>query len=176
MTYSKKIALKVHEALIGNDFIFAGGGARDTHHGIVPKDYDVVFPRSVSTQDVQKIAENLKAQFGNPLDAPTQVFPFVHSNGENPSDLDRVLTCVKVQVAGVSFDLLRYNVDTASEAIDHFDFSLNQFLMDGDGNTSYVGKPEDHPRYGLKAIRGDHSEKRGDYMQAKWEALYGEQL
>lgn len=176
MTYSKKIALKVYEALVGNDFIFAGGGARDTHHGIVPKDYDVVFPRSVSTQDVQKIAENLKAQFGNPLDAPTQVFPFVHSNGEAPSDLDRVLTCVKIQVAGVSFDLLRYNVDTAIEAVDHFDFNLNQFLMNSEGATEFVGKYLDHPRWGLKAIRGDHSEKRAEYIRAKWEALYGDQL
>lgn len=176
MTHSMKVALKVYEALIGNDFIFAGGGARDTHHGIVPKDYDVVFPCTTSTQQLLQIAENLKAQFGSPLDAKTQSFPFMKSNGETVTDLDRVLTCVKVQINGISFDFLRYNVETALEAVDHFDFNLNQFRMFEDGRTEFVGDQTQHPQYGLKAIRGDHSAKREEYIRLKWEALYGDLL
>lgn len=160
---SNYVAIQVADHIrtfVGKRAIIAGGCARDVHFGIEPKDYDIILPRLAHY-------DNIRAAL-DALDVSYREMNFYRYN--EGSESDRVAYCFKFTYQGIDFDLLVYLIDEATEAPAHFDFNLNQFILDAEGQAEFVG--EFHPDEGLVAIRGDHSPKREAYVKAKYQQLY----
>lgn len=174
---SLKVALKVLEAIrarADDTAVIAGGCARDIASGVTPKDYDIIVSVNAKSIILKAIARELddgdsyrRFSFGSAEARQA-------GEANSYSETDRVRSCIKFTHMGVDFDILTYNVENAMESIEHFDFNLNQFFIADrvDGKSHFGGKLEDHPSLGLKAIRGDHSERREAYITAKWNVLY----
>lgn len=134
--------------------LLAGGCARDVHFGLEPKDWDIVFGRDVTLSQIEFA---LRA----PGISGWKVFPFY-----NTGPTDRIKLCVKFNFRGETFDVLVYDVDDALNAVDLFDFNLNQFFISHqeDHHAVYAGATNLSQ---LVSIRGDHSHERGAKMHAK---------
>ena len=138
--------------------LLAGGCARDVHFGLEPKDWDIVFGRDVTLSQIEfSLRENGICGW--------QVFPFY-----NKVLNDRIKLCVKFNFEGESYDVLVYDVEDAFNAVDLFDFNLNQFFISRytESHSVYAGTTDISQ---LVAIRGDHSPERGAKMQAKHDQL-----
>ena len=140
----------------GLEAIIAGGCARDIFFGVKPKDIDIIV---VDTQ--MDVIEALLAE------ANVAAVGFHMYRGEETSD--RIVGGFKL--AGVDIDVLLYRCTTVSEAIDAFDFNLNQFAIvdtrhgiDG-AHVRFVGK---HHWGQLVAVREDSSAERRGRMLDKY--------
>lgn len=140
----------------GFEAIIAGGCARDIFFGVKPKDIDII----VVDTGMEEIAEAL-------AEANVAAVGFHMYRGEVTSD--RIIGGYKL--AGSDIDIVLYRCATVSEAIDAFDFNLNQFAIvdtrhgiDG-ASVRFVGK--DH--WGqLKPVRQDASPERRGRMVDKY--------
>lgn len=145
---------------VGKRAVIAGGCARDVHFGIEPKDYDIILPRLAHYDNIRAALEDLGVDY-------REMNFYRYNEG---SESDRVAYCFKFSYDGVDFDLLVYLIEDSHEAPAHFDFNINQFILDAEGNAQFVG--DFHPDEGLVAVRGDHSPKREAYVKAKYQKLY----
>lgn len=140
----------------GFEAIIAGGAARDIFFGVKPKDIDIIL---VNT-DMGEVEEALR-------EANVAAVGFHMYRGEVTSD--RIVGGFKL--VGVDIDVVIYRCYTASEAIEAFDFNLNQFALvdtqhgiDG-AYARFVGE---HHWGQLVAVREDSSASRKGRMLDKY--------
>ncbi|MDH1340548.1 hypothetical protein [Ectopseudomonas oleovorans] len=140
----------------GIEAIIAGGCARDIFFGVKPKDIDIIV---VDTE--MDVVEAILAE------ANVAAVGFHLYRGETTSD--RIIGGFKL--VGAEIDVVLYSCNTVSEAIDAFDFNLNQFAIvdtrhgiDG-AFVRFVGK---HHWGQLVAVREDASPSRKGRMWDKY--------
>lgn len=140
----------------GFEAIIAGGCARDIFFGVKPKDIDIIVVDTTMDEVGQALAEANVAAVG-----------FHMYRGEVTSD--RIIGGYKLTSADI--DVVVYRCNTVSEAIDAFDFNLNQFAIvdtrhgiDG-AYVRFVGK---HHWGQLVAVREDSSPSRRGRMVDKY--------
>jgi hypothetical protein len=135
--------------------IIAGGCARDIYFGVKPKDIDVI----VAGISMEKASEIL-------AEAGIVSVGFHIYNG---AASDRLLGGYKL--VGTDVDVCVYECDSVSEAVNAFDFNLNQFVISGvqhgiDGaHVRFVGSKHWSK---LEPVRKDYTKDRHDKMQVKW--------
>lgn len=135
--------------------IIAGGAARDIFFGVRPKDIDVI----IAGVSMATTAEIL-AKAG--LDS-------VGFHVYNGAKADRLVGGFKL--VGTDIDICVYECDDVMEAVDSFDFNLNQFVISG----IHHGIDAAHVRFvgarhwsTLVPVRRDYTKDRHDKMQVKW--------
>lgn len=96
--------------------IIAGGCARDLFFGVEPKDIDIIC----AGVDPETVSKALDAGGFNYLQ-----FPKYHTG----SDSDRLQGVWKLE--GSNIDVILYETESVSEAIEKFDYNLNQFCIAG---------------------------------------------
>lgn len=140
----------------GVEAIIAGGCARDIFFGVKPKDIDIIVVDS-SMEAVELLL----------AEANVAAMKFHMYRGEETSD--RIVGGFKLVFAEI--DVLVYRCHTVSEAIDAFDFNLNQFAIvdtrngiDG-AHVRFVGR---HHWRQLVAVREDSSASRRGRMFDKY--------
>lgn len=144
--------------LIGHGIgaIIAGGCARDLFFGVVPKDIDIICAGT----DPETVSRALDA--GGYI---YEKFPKYHTG----SDSDRLQGVWKLESCGI--DVILYETECVSEAIEKFDYNLNQFAIVGaqrgiDGATiRFMGE---HYWGKLVRLREDARGSRAEKMEAKW--------
>lgn len=140
----------------GYEAIIAGGCARDIFFGVKPKDIDIIL---VNT-DMGEVEETLR-------EANVAAVGFHMYRGEVTSD--RIMGGFKL--VGVDIDVVIYRCYSISEAIEAFDFNLNQFAIvdtrhgiDG----AYVRFVGQHHWGQLVAVREDTTADRRGRMIDKY--------
>lgn len=140
----------------GFEAIIAGGCARDIFFGVKPKDIDIIVVNTTMEDVGAALAEANVAAVG-----------FHMYRGEVVSD--RIIGGYKL--AGSDIDVVLYRCRSVTEAIDAFDFNLNQFAIvdtrhgiDG-AHVRFVGK---HHWGQLVAVREDASPARQGRMMDKY--------
>lgn len=136
--------------------IIAGGCARDIFFGVVPKDVDIIVAGAEMPDIKELLDEANVANVG-----------FHLYRGEVTSD--RIIGGYKL--VGADIDVVLYRCDDVDQAIDSFDFNLNQFAIVG----SYRGIDEAMVRFvgdehwgKLVAVREDASPERRGRMMDKY--------
>lgn len=136
--------------------VIAGGAPRDLFFGVTPKDVDIVVAGS-DMETVSKLLSKAGADF----------IPFhLYHDGLTS---DRISGGFKL--VGGDIDVVVYDVLNTSEAIEAFDFNLNQFVLSetqrglDEAVIRFIG--EDHWT-NLVPVRKDFSEARHGRMQEKW--------
>ncbi|WP_426101452.1 hypothetical protein [Pseudomonas sp. PSPC3-3] len=138
--------------------IIAGGAARDIYFGVTPKDIDVIIC-GISMETASEILA-----WAGIASTPFHIY--------NGAASDRLVGGFKL--VGTDIDVCLYDCTDVSEAIDAFDFNLNQFVISGihhgiDGaHVRFVG---DIHWSTLAAVRKDFTPARHDKMQDKWRDL-----
>jgi hypothetical protein len=139
----------------GIQAIIAGGCARDIFFGVKPKDIDIiVVDCSVNELNGLLAEANVASRL-------------YHFYGDSQSD--RIVACWKFQ--SVDIDVVLYDCETVTEAIDALDFNLNQFAIVGtrhgiDGaSVRFLG--DDHWRK-LVPVRQDFTPERHQKMLMKY--------
>lgn len=140
--------------------VIAGGFARDVYYGMLPKDCDIIFPKTVSYQALSGFFASLG------ISSRTIV---MYREGET---IDRIKTVNKMSYKGLDFDIIVYDIEEDEEVTDYFDFNFNQFVLTGH-TAVFKGDPKHwNTFYGgikqLVQIRDDASLKRKEYVKAKW--------
>lgn len=166
---SNLTAIKVRDTItanVGQQALIAGGCARDVYFGVEPKDYDIILPEQTNLNGLRTVLESLGVDY--------REMPFYRYNEAHVND--RIEWCFKFTYSGVDFDILIYRVRDVYDAIKHFDYNINQFVLETIENSdelvaTFAGKY--HPDKGLVSIRNDASEKRQNYIAAKYSMLYG---
>lgn len=151
-------AFDLTEGLIehGIGALIAGGCARDLYFGVIPKDIDIICAGS----DPATVASALDA-----MNLTYQSFPKYHTG----SDSDRLQGVWKI--AGSEIDVILYDVECVSEAIQKFDYNLNQFAITGvqrgieGAQIRFMGA---HHWDKLVRLREDARGPRAAKMEAKW--------
>lgn len=144
--------------LIGHGIgsIIAGGCARDLFFGVEPKDIDIICA-GTDPETVSRALDEGGYSY--------EKFPKYHTG----SDSDRLQGVWKI--AGSEIDVILYETDCVSEAIQKFDYNLNQFCIVGaqrgiDGaSIRYVGVK---PWVDLVRLREDARGSRQEKMEKKW--------
>lgn len=103
--------------------VFAGGSARDTLHGVEPKDYDFV----VTNECECDYAAHLLS------DVESIVIQEIHPQAYG--DTKRFGWCIKALIYDVPVDIIYCTLDprTPQEVIDTFDFGINHCYFDTNG-------------------------------------------
>lgn len=136
--------------------IIAGGCARDLFFSVEPKDIDIICAGT----DPETVSRALDAG-----GYTYHKFPKYHTG----SDSDRLQGVWKIE--GCEIDVILYEVECVSEAIQKFDYNLNQFLISGiqrgiEGATiRFMG---DKHWTNLVQLREDARGSRQEKMEAKW--------
>lgn len=140
----------------GFEAIIAGGCARDIFFGVKPKDIDII----VVNTDMAEVEEALR-------EANLAAVGFHMYRGEVTSD--RIMGGFKL--VGADIDVVLYRCYSVSEAINAFDFNINQFALvdtrfgiDG-ASVRFVGE---HHWGQLVAVRDDSSASRKGRMLDKY--------
>lgn len=136
--------------------IIAGGCARDLFFGVAPKDIDIICA-GCTPDDIDR------ALAATPY--TVEKFPKYHTG----SDSDRLQGVWKLE--GVNIDVILYETDTVSEAIDKFDYNLNQFAVIGIQHGiegAYVRFVGEHHWSKLVRLRDDARGPRAAKMEQKW--------
>ena len=142
----------------GIQCVIAGGCARDICFGITPKDIDIVVV-GVSRETLHGIISGTSYNFAH--------FPFY-----DKTDDDRILGCWKL--SGCNIDVVLYDCEYPEQAIQAFDFNLNQFSLSGihrgidEAVARYQGEK---PWTTLVPIRRDFTIKRLEYIMEKFKQL-----
>jgi hypothetical protein len=143
----------------GYQAIIAGGCARDIFFGVKPKDIDIIVVDTTMGDVEITLREANVAAVG-----------FHMYRGEVTSD--RIIGGYKL--TGCDIDVILYRCTSITEAIDAFDFNLNQFAISGtqhgiDGaHVRFVGK---HHWGQLVAVREDTTAARKGRMIEKFADL-----
>lgn len=105
----------------GIEGVVAGGSARDTLHGLSPKDYDVIVFDSTPTQ-VESRLRRADVEVGE---------KYLNEYATS----ERFGYCVKARVVGQDVDFIGIQQDpfTPEQAVELFDFDLNQAWFDREG-------------------------------------------
>lgn len=137
----------------GIDCIIAGGFARDTFFEATPKDIDIICA-GVPHEVIATLFEETATQ--------TRSYPKY-----NGPESDRLAGVWKI--LDTNIDVILYEVPTALEAVDKFDYNLNQFVFDEDTEECrYVG----HNHWSrLDRLRDDARGSREEKMQQKFKDL-----
>lgn len=137
----------------GIDCIIAGGFARDTFFEATPKDIDIICA-GVPHEVIATLFEETATQ--------TRSYPKY-----NGPESDRLAGVWKI--LDTNIDVILYEVPTALEAVDKFDYNLNQFVYDEDTEECrYVG----HNHWSrLDRLRDDARGSREEKMQQKFKDL-----
>jgi hypothetical protein len=146
------------EHLIGHGIgaIIAGGCARDLFFGVEPKDIDIICA-GTDPETVSRALDEGGYSY--------KKFPKYHTG----SDSDRLQGVWKVE--GCEIDVILYEVECVTEAIQKFDYNLNQFAISGiqrgiEGATiRFMG---DKCWTNLVQLREDARGSRQEKMEAKW--------
>ncbi|QNJ57508.1 tRNA nucleotidyltransferase [Pseudomonas phage PlaquesPlease] len=146
------------EHLIGHGIgaIIAGGCARDLFFGVVPKDIDIICAGS-DPETVSRALDEGGFTYHK--------LPKYHTG----SDSDRLQGVWKIE--GSDIDVILYETECVSEAIQKFDYNLNQFAITGiqrgiEGATiRFMGA---HCWGNLVRLREDARGDRAEKMEAKW--------
>lgn len=140
----------------GIQCIIAGGCARDIFFGVKPKDVDIVVAGSSMESIAVILAEaNVAARA-------------CHMYRQGYSD-DRIMGCFKL--SGAPIDIVLYRTECVSQAIDAFDFNLNQFAIVGTrlgiegAAVRYMGLT---PWTSLTEVRSDTTPERRERMLTKF--------
>lgn len=139
----------------GVQCIIAGGCARDIFFGVKPKDIDIIVTGQ-GPRAVEAILERANLQ--------TRFIPLYNGSGS-----DRIKGCFKL--SSVNIDVVLYECSDVSEAIEAFDFNLNQFAILGtqhgiDG--AYVRFLGDAHWGKLVPVRQDCTAERHQKMLGKY--------
>lgn len=140
----------------GIEAIIAGGCARDIFFGVKPKDIDIIVADTSMDVVEALLAEANLAAVG-----------FHLYRGESTSD--RIIGGFKL--VGADIDVVLYRCTSVSEAIDAFDFNLNQFAIVDTRNGiegAYVRFVGRHHWGQLVAVREDASASRCGRMFDKY--------
>ncbi|MBM1189365.1 hypothetical protein [Pseudomonas weihenstephanensis] len=135
--------------------IIAGGAARDIYFGVRPKDIDVIIA-GISMATAAEILEKVGI-----VSVGFHIY--------NGAATDRLLGGYKL--VGTDIDICVYDCDDVMDAVDSFDFNLNQFIISGihhgiDGaHVRFVGARHWST---LVPVRKDYTKERHDKMQVKW--------
>lgn len=137
----------------GIDCIIAGGFARDTFFEATPKDIDIICA-GVPHEVIATLFEETATQ--------TRSYPKY-----NGPESDRLAGVWKI--LDTNIDVILYEVPTALEAVEKFDYNLNQFVYDEDTEECrYVG----HNHWSrLDRLRDDARGSREEKMQQKFKDL-----
>lgn len=167
--------LKVLNEKFG-EVIIAGGAARDTAHGIAPKDYDLCM-LTAGASDVDNyedyaydVSRALKTAL--PLVEGVEVFETYRSNK------GRLIFCIKFKYKELSFDLLEYGSQpvTPEDQVAEFDTTLNMvwLALEADDSITVNGTDAFHavvtqaaPVQPLRSIDGDIP-ARLEYLKGKF--------
>lgn len=155
-------ALNLAESLRDEGFsvIIAGGFARDVYFGVNPKDIDIVVAAGSIHDDpaeAHKILDDILEKLG-----------VVHLGFRmySESACERLVGGFKCLG---NVDVVLYDTKLALEAVDAFDFNLNQFVLTGrtfeTAHVTFEGKPHWSE---LVPVRKDFTEARKDKMQEKF--------
>lgn len=132
----------------GLSFVVAGGGARDTALGVMPKDFDiVVFGWGNNTEQVAKRLDSLDgllSDYANEQGMAYTYLPSYHDAAEGGDFGSRLFGVYKIG----RLDVIISRCGTWSQVLAEFDFNLNQFYF-----------PSSIPRYS-----GQYSRDPKDYM------------
>lgn len=157
-------ALDVAQKLrgLGYSVMIAGGFCRDVYFGEMPKDLDIVVAAGPGTSATHSdIHETLAGALSD--------IEVVHLGFRmyTESASDRLIGGFKC--AG-NLDVVLYDVRTAPEAVEAFDFNLNQFVLmhDDDFDSAYVVYAGDTSWHELVEVRSDFSEARKGKMKEKF--------
>lgn len=136
--------------------IIAGGCARDCFFGVEPKDIDIICAGS-TPETVSRALDEGGYSY--------EKFPKYHTG----SDSDRLQGVWKIE--GSNIDVILYETDCVFEAIQKFDYNLNQFCIVGiqrgieGAKIRFVGE---HHWSNLVRLREDARGSRAEKMEAKW--------
>ena len=137
----------------GIDCVIAGGFARDTFFEATPKDIDIICA-GVSHDVIATLFEETATQ--------TRSYPKY-----NGPESDRLAGVWKI--LDTNIDVILYEVPTALEAVDKFDYNLNQFVYDEETEECrYVGY---NHWSRLDRLRDDARGSREEKMQQKFKDL-----
>lgn len=144
----------------GFSVIIAGGFARDIYFGVEPKDIDIV----VAAGSVHDDAVEAYRIVGETLEYAHVPHLGFRQYAENASDrLVGGFKCIG------NVDVVLYNTKVAFEAIDAFDFNLNQFIITGrTSETAYATFEGTESWHELVPVRDDHSPERFAKMREKF--------
>lgn len=137
----------------------AGGCARDLFFGVRPKDADIIVT-GTTMERVHAILEESNV-------ACDVYYRY------NDTTSDRMAGCFKLH--GIEVDVVVYQCSEITEAIEGFDFNINQFIISGahrgieQATARYLGAPSWDT---LVVIRDDASLPRILKVQEKFNALY----
>lgn len=157
-------ALRIAEELsaYGYSVVIAGGFCRDVYFGVEPKDIDIV----VSARSIHDDTGEAHAILGETLKTlGVQHLGFRMYNESTPSDrLVGGFKCVG------NLDVVLYDTKWAHEAVEAFDFNLNQFVLQQREHfdEAYVVYAGDTSFHELQPVRKDFTEERRQRMQTKF--------
>jgi len=160
--FQVETALNLAEELRDQGFsvVIAGGFARDVYFGVEPKDIDIVVAAGSIHDDVAEahliLGEQLKA-------LGVQHLGF-RMYSESVSDrLVGGFKCVG------NVDVVLYDTKLALEAIQAFDFNLNQFVLTGRTfESAYVSFEGTESFHELVPVREDYTPERFAKMREKF--------
>lgn len=156
-------ALAVAQALSDHGFsvIVAGGFCRDVYFGEVPKDIDIV----VAAGSIHDDPAEAHAILGEVL--KQQQVDFLGFRMYTEGKSDRLVGGFKCTG---NLDVVLYDVRWAGEAVEAFDFNLNQFVLQrsDDIESAYVVYAGDTSFHELVPIREDYSTDRFGKMREKF--------
>lgn len=155
-------ALNLAESLRDEGFsvIIAGGFARDVYFGVNPKDIDIVVAAGSIHDD--------PAEAHMMLDDILTKLGVVHLGFRmySESACERLVGGFKCLG---NVDVVLYDTKLALEAVDAFDFNLNQFVLTGRTfETAYVTYEGKSSWMHLDPVRKDYTHERFSKMQEKY--------
>lgn len=160
--FQVETALTLAENLRDQGFsvIIAGGFARDVYFGVEPKDIDIV----VAAGSIHNDTAEAHAILGEILkDLNVQHLGF-RMYSESASD--RLVGGFKCTG---NVDVVLYDTELALEAVDAFDFNLNQFILTGRTfDTAYVTFEGTEGFHDLVPVREDYTPERFAKMRTKF--------
>lgn len=139
----------------GHRCVIAGGCPRDIFFGVRPKDIDII------------VVDTSMAELRETLEKANLSFREFNLYNDGPSD--RIIGGFKL--SQVEIDVILYRATCVTEAIDAFDFNLNQFVITGVrhgidyANIRFVGE---HHWGRLVPTRADYSSERHAKMVEKY--------
>lgn len=112
--------------------VIAGGYPRDLWMERAPKDIDII----VAATDIDEVLEILLASTDNSDD--WEYFEDGASN-DQPEPDDRLLAVFSNKIIGI--DVIVYSAPTLRRALEEFDYNINQFILQLNGDPIWVGTP-----------------------------------
>lgn len=160
--FQVETALELAEDLrdIGFSVVIAGGFARDVYFGVEPKDIDIVVAAGSIHEDPAEAHRVLDHVLDN-LNVPHRGFRMYSESAS-----DRLVGGFKCTG---NVDVVLYDTALALEAVEAFDFNLNQFILTGRTlETAYVTFEGTEGFHELVPVREDYTPERFAKMRTKF--------